>query len=195
MGRDKALLDIGGRPLAAVAAAALRQAGAEPVVAVGGDGAALAALGLVPLADDHPGAGPLGGVVTALTHTRAEVVVILACDLPSAHPDAVRLVVAALAAAPAAGCAVPVHDGRPEPLHAAWRRSALPAVRAAFDGGARAVHRVLEAVGAVEVTGVDPTALADVDTPDQLGDRMPSDDATGAGSVGVVGRRSHHRPD
>lgn len=191
MGRDKALLDVGSRPLAGVAAAALSQAGAEPVVAIGGDGAALAALGLVTLADDHPGEGPLGGVVTALTHTTDEVVVILACDLPSAHPDAVRSVVAALAAAPEAGCAVPIHGGRPEPLHAAWRRSALPAIRAAFDDGERAVHRVLERVGAVEVTGMDAAALTDVDTPDQLGDKG----ATGAGPVNAVGRGSHHRPD
>lgn len=191
MGRDKALLDVGGLPLAAVAAAALRHAGAEPVVAIGGDGAALAGLGLVPLADDHPGEGPLGGVVTALTHTQSELVVVLACDLPSARPDAVRLVVAALAAAPEAGCAVPIHDGRPEPLHAAWRRSHLPAIRDAFEEGERAVHRVLERVQAVEVTGVDPAALADVDTPDQLGDRVqPAPDRSLR-----VGRRSRHRPD
>lgn len=168
MGCDKALVDVGGRPMAAVVAGALRIAGADPVLAVGGAGAALAGDGVVAVADDHPGEGPLGGVITALGHSRNEVVVVLACDLPATDPENVRLVVAALAGAPEASCAVPVVDGRIQSLHAAWRRSALPELRTAFGAGERALHRVLEQLGMVLVTGVGPAALVDVDAPEAL---------------------------
>lgn len=170
MGRDKALVELGGRPLAAIAAAALADAGAEgPILGIGGDAPSLARLGLVPLADDHPGQGPLGGVLTALARAHHDVVVVLACDVPAADAGAVRRVVAELAAAPTADVALPVlADGRRQPLHAAWRRSALPALRRAFDEGERAVHRALDDLAVVLVEGLPELALADVDTPDDL---------------------------
>ncbi len=169
LGRDKALVALGGRPLAAIAAAGLIEAGADgPVLAIGGNGPALRRLGLEPVPDRHPGQGPLGGVVTALSTARHEVVMVLACDVPGAHAAAVALVVATLAGAPDADVAVPVLDGRRQPLHAAWRRSALPRIGAVFDRGERAVRRALEDLASVDVTGVAPEAVADVDTPADL---------------------------
>jgi molybdenum cofactor guanylyltransferase len=66
MGRDKAFIPVGGRTLVRRVADALEAAGATPVVAVGGDLAALRAEGLTAVPDDAPGAGPLAGIVTAL---------------------------------------------------------------------------------------------------------------------------------
>ncbi len=174
MGRDKALVEVGGRALAAIAAGALVDAGADgPVLAIGGEGGALAHLGLEAVADDHPGEGPLGGVLTALARAPHDLVVVLACDVPGADPAAVRHVVAALAATPEADVAVPVlDDGRHQPLHAAWRRSALSEVRAAFERGERAVHRVLDDLVVVRVRGVAPEAVADVDSPADLQRRL-----------------------
>ncbi len=172
MGRDKALIEVGGWPLAAIAAAALADAGAGgPILGIGGDGPSLARLGLVAVADDYPGQGPLGGVLTALARTRHDVVVVLACDVPGADAGAVHRVVAALVAAPAADVAVPVLDGdggRRQPMHGAWRRSALPVVRRAFDEGERAVHRVLDDLAVVTVAGIPELAMVDVDTPNDL---------------------------
>lgn len=165
MGRDKALVEVGGRPLAAGVASALREAGAGEVFSVGGDVVALRALGLQALADDHPGEGPLGGLLCALRHAWHPVVVVLACDLVAPRPEAVRLVVAALHAGQELACAVPVVNGRPEALHGAWRRSALPELEALFERGERAMHRAVAAVAGSEVHGVEVHALADVDTP------------------------------
>jgi molybdopterin-guanine dinucleotide biosynthesis protein A len=169
MGRDKALLPIGGVPLAVRVATALRAAGADPVLAVGGDLDGLRALGLDAVPDPRQGAGPLAGIATALRHLDADVVVVLACDLPAASPEAVRAVAEALAADPGAHVAVPVVDGRPEPLHAAWRRSALPEVEAALDAGRGAVRHVLDALGAVPVEGLDPRWFANANRPTDLG--------------------------
>lgn len=168
MGRDKALVEVGGRPLAVGVAQALRDAGAGEVFAVGGHLRALGDLGLEAIPDDHPGEGPLGGLLTALGHASNPVVAVLACDLPGARPLAVRSVVAALDANPDMACAVPVVDGRSQPLHGAWRRSARSELRAAFDRGERAMHRAIAGLASAEVHGIDPAALADADTPAEL---------------------------
>ena len=169
MGADKALLEVGGRPLAAIVATALREAGAAEVLAVGGDAGRLAALGLRAVPDSTPGEGPLGGLLTALRAATEDLVVVLACDLPFAAAPAVSAVVDALTASPGAGVAVPTGAGRLHPLHAAWRRSvAGDHLARAFADGERAVHPVLTAVGMVVVEGIDPASLQDVDSDDDL---------------------------
>ncbi|MBW3574619.1 MAG: NTP transferase domain-containing protein [Actinobacteria bacterium] len=168
MGHDKATAPVGGRALAAVVAAALRGAGADPVVAIGGDARALARLGLAVVADDHPSLGPLGGLLTALRHAPTDVVAVLACDLPGAEVRSVRQVVAALAGAPAADWAAPVVDGHLQPLHAAWRRRAQARLQAAFDAGERSVRAAMESLVGVVVESLDATTLADVDEPAAL---------------------------
>jgi rhodanese-related sulfurtransferase len=114
--------------------------------------------------DDVAGLGPLGGIATALRSASEDVVVILACDLPNVRPAGIRLVVDALAATPAADVALPPG----EPLHAAWRRSALPAVLSTIEGGDLAVRAALDRLAAVEVDGVDPAWLLNVNRPADL---------------------------
>jgi molybdenum cofactor guanylyltransferase len=168
MGRDKALIEVGGLPLAGVVASALRAAGADPVLAVGGDGPALRRLGLDVVPDDHPGEGPLGGVLTALRHAPTPVVAVLACDLPGARAAAVATVVAALAGRAAAEVAVPVVDGRRALVHGAWRRSTASRLEAAFAAGERSLAGAVAALRVVEVPGLEPAWLADVDVPEDL---------------------------
>jgi molybdopterin-guanine dinucleotide biosynthesis protein A/rhodanese-related sulfurtransferase len=168
MGRDKALLEVGGRALAAVVGDALRAAGADPVLAVGGNADALSSLGLDAVADEHPDEGPLGGVITALRRAPTELAAVLACDLPGARSEAVAAMVAALAAHPDADVALPVVDGRPALVHAAWRATVEPALAAAFAGGERSLAGAVGGLRVVEVTGIDPAWVADVDVPADL---------------------------
>jgi molybdopterin-guanine dinucleotide biosynthesis protein A len=168
MGRDKALLPVGGRPLAAVAAAALRAAGAVDVVAVGGDVDGLRRAGLAAVPDDEPGLGPVGGIVTALRRAPADPVAVLACDLPAADGAAVAAVVAALAGDPSADAAVAVVDGRRQWLFGAWRRRCAGPLADALAAGERAVHRAAAGLVVLEVAVPDPAAVADADTPHDL---------------------------
>ncbi len=174
MGRDKALLPVGGRALALRVADALRDAGAGAVTAVGGDLAALAALGLPTVADRAPGEGPLGGILTALAEAAAgqPVVLVAACDLVAPDAAALSATVAALAADPAGDVAVPTVDGRRQWMHAAWRTGTAGPLAAAFAAGERAVHAAV-AAGALRVVdvAVDPAAVADADTPAELAGR------------------------
>jgi molybdopterin-guanine dinucleotide biosynthesis protein A len=165
MGTDKALLEVDGRPLALRVADALTAAGSTRVVAVGGAVDALRALGLDAVPDQHPREGPLGGILTAFDVVDEDVVVVLACDLPSADPDAVTAVVDALGDA---DVAAPWHDGRHELLHAAYHRRARGHLAAAFDAGERAPHRAVDGLTVTSVTGLPGAALADADTPEDL---------------------------
>lgn len=163
MGRDKALIDIAGEPLAARVAAALAGAGLAPVTCVGGDLVALRQRGLVAVADGHPGEGPLGGVLTALARHPAGGVVVAACDLVAPTVDAVRRLLLAGDQAPDAGVVVPVVAGRCQWLHALWRPSAAPGLTAAFAAGERSVGRAAVANLTVHAYAeTDPLADADI---------------------------------
>jgi molybdenum cofactor guanylyltransferase len=168
-GRDKALAEVGGRPLAVGVAAALRDAGATEVLAVGGDEAALRALGLTWVADRWPGEGPLGGVVTGLAAAREALAVVAACDLAVLESSVVAWIVAA-ALRRRADALVPVVEGRRQPLLAAYRTEAGSVLEERFRQGGRSMHEALTVLEVVEVAL--PPALAaatvDVDTPADL---------------------------
>lgn len=169
MGRDKALVEVRGTPLARSVADALAAAGARRVVAVGGDAPRLAALGLEVVPDDHPGEGPLGGLLTALDCAGTDVVVVLACDLPAAAAAAVTAVLDALLAAPGAAVAWPEAGGHHHVLHAAWRAPlAAPVLRSAFAAGERSPRRAAAALPRVAVPAVDEQALLGVNRPGDL---------------------------
>lgn len=171
MGRDKALIEIGGVPLAVRVASALRDAGAVDVCAVGGDAEALSQLGLRTIADRWPGAGPLGGTVTALSALPgAEIVLVAACDLVEPTPATMTATVRALQGAPDASVAAPTLEDRPRWDQAAWRTTALGPLTEVFESGERAIHRAVTAAGLtlVDVPSVTPSSLRDADTPADL---------------------------
>lgn len=156
MGRDKALLEYGGEPLAARVARRI-SAICDDVVVASGDGVRLACLGLPQVADTHPGAGPLAGIVAGLEAARHELVAVVAADMPEAGPE----VLASLARRwdGRSVAVVPRTGDRLEPLHALYARSAAPALRRRLDEGRRSVHEALAALGAqsVEAAALDPT--------------------------------------
>jgi molybdenum cofactor guanylyltransferase len=192
MGRDKALLSVDGEPMARRVAKALFNAGTTDVVTIGGNAAALSALGLSVVPDEVPPpelwteaagyrpslskvrgegwSGPLVGIVTALDVLTTDVVLVVACDLVEPSAKAMSTTVAALAAAPEADLAVPHVDGVPQWLHGAWRRSARPRLAEQLVAGERAVHRAVAAaaLGVVDVPGLATAALADADVPTDL---------------------------
>jgi molybdopterin-guanine dinucleotide biosynthesis protein A/rhodanese-related sulfurtransferase len=170
MGTDKATLALDGASMALRVARALHAAGVDEVLAVGGGpdlAEALRGEGVRLVADDLPGAGPLAAVVTALRHAGGRPVLVVACDLLAPSPDAMQACLAELSATDAE-VAVATTDDRLQWVHAAWSPAALPALEAAVAEGQRAIHRAAGALRVEPVTGLDPDALADADTPDDL---------------------------
>jgi molybdopterin-guanine dinucleotide biosynthesis protein A len=169
MGQDKALLPVEGAAMAVRVALALRAAGADEVLAVGGDRARLRALGLEVRPDEWPGAGPLPATITALRAARNDLVLVAACDLVHPSGPAMAATLAELVTHPEAVGAIPVHDGHRQWVHAAWRREpALTALAAAWDRGDRSLKRAAAALALVDVGGIVPAALADADEPADL---------------------------
>ncbi len=169
MGTDKALLPVDGVPMAVRVATALRAAGCDPVVAIGGDIEALAALGLRVVPDEFPGEGPLGGVITALGHfQQADAVVIVACDLPHLTSRSVSALVTAHHGSPDHAVDVAMAGAeRTQPACAVWSPRVVDLLRSAFDGGERRLTAAVDSINAVVVT-VDPQDLANVNTPGDL---------------------------
>ena len=167
-GADKALADAGGRPLASIVIAALRGAGADPVLAIGGT--AGPELGLPTVADRHPGAGPLAGLATALRWASSGLVVVVPCDLPLLTADHLRLLIDNASDSHAA---VALRHGQPQPSVVCWPASHGQGVQALVDGGARAWRAALTAGPWVGVA-LPEAATADADTPAALASLLES---------------------
>lgn len=131
MGRDKALLPWGGTTLLGHALDRLRAVCARVMVLSGPEPRYLDQ-GAPVLADSVPGAGPLGGLLTALEHAHGAAALLLAVDLPFVPAALLAHLVEAVADADAA---VPVVGGRPHPLCAAYGPACLDAVRRRVAGG------------------------------------------------------------
>jgi molybdopterin-guanine dinucleotide biosynthesis protein A len=174
MGRDKALVAVDGTPMVQRAAAALVAAGASPVVCIGGDAGALAALGLVVVPDRWPGLGPLGGLATALasalvTRPGPGRVLVAACDQPWLDPAVLRRLVDAADASPVAAVVVFDGGGRRQPLPGVYSTTLVPALIDLVDAGARRLGEALDLdPHLVAVDLADGTSLRDVDRPDDL---------------------------
>ncbi len=82
MGRDKAWVEVQGRPLIARALATVRDLGPREVFISGRAGADYSRLKCPVLFDLEPGCGPLGGIERALHATSSPLLLVLAVDLP-----------------------------------------------------------------------------------------------------------------
>lgn len=165
MGRTKALIEIDGVAMAVRVAATLRAAGFSDVVLVGGDAEELATLGLPVVDDLFPGEGPVGGLLTALRHFDGRDVLLVPCDVPFLDTESVERVRRAFDDS-TVDVSVARTD-RIEPLCALWRSNAGVQVQRAFDGGTRAMHRVLHELVVGEVD-VDVGALRNLNHPGDL---------------------------
>jgi molybdopterin-guanine dinucleotide biosynthesis protein A len=141
MGREKALLEIGGEPLVLRAARLLSSLCGS--VAIIGPPERYGVLGFPAIADDHTGLGPLGGIATALSRTDASWNLILACDLPYLTGDWLRFLIRR-ASVSHARVVLPISAAGPEPLCALYHRDAAAAITAAIARGVRKVTQALE---------------------------------------------------
>ena len=114
--------------------------------------------------DRKASAGPMAGIEAGLSAARRDPVFVIACDMPYVTHD-----IAAMAVAAARTCdaAVPRIDGRPEPVCAAYRKSALPIITAALDAGNRRAADVLAGLEVTWLEDISPDLVRSVNTPDE----------------------------
>ena len=89
MGRDKAFLDLGGRPLIARVIERLASVCAE-VLVVAGDVEPYGELGVRLVEDRFRGVGVLGGLHAGLEAAAHELTLAVGCDMPFLRPDLLR---------------------------------------------------------------------------------------------------------
>ena len=136
MGRDKARLELGGVPLILRTAKLMKSVAGEPAVI--GNHEAYREFDLRAIADDWPGAGPLGGIATALRTAAASWSLIVAIDLPYLTRAWLEYMIAR-ALASSADAVLPMNTRGAEPLCAMYHQRAEPAIRKALERGTRKV--------------------------------------------------------
>lgn len=156
-GRDKAALLVDGRRIIDRQLDALRSATPD-ILVVTNDPDRFATLGVPVVVDHVAGAGPLGGIYTALVAAPTPQVVVLACDMPFVVAPLLSYLAAVGAAADAAVPRLP--DGW-HPLCASYSSRCVPAIGAALRAGRFTVQDVLERLHIVEVTERDLARFGD----------------------------------
>ena len=131
MGRDKALLQLGGRPLIEIALGLLRGLGIEPRIC--GTRPDLARFAQV-LPDNHPGRGPLAGIEAALSASGSDLNLFIPVDLPLLPLAFLRWMMDRAEVSQAVAT-IPLLTGRPQPLCAVYSRRLLRGIHEALAGG------------------------------------------------------------
>jgi molybdopterin-guanine dinucleotide biosynthesis protein A len=157
MGRNKAFLELGGRSMIGIVIERMELVCAE-VLVVAGDARPYADLGVSVVEDRFHGIGVLGGVHAGLDAAAHELALIVGCDMPFLNAN---LLWAFAEWAERADVVVLRFGDQVEPLHAAYRRTCLPAIGRAIQAGRRRVvsffsHVRVRYVAPEEVEPFDP---------------------------------------
>ncbi len=140
-GRDKALVEFGGKSMLAHMIQLLQSVPMEVrVISARGK---YSEFGTEVIEDQWPGEGPLGGIITALedaakSATPPEWNLIVSCDMPFLTREWLTYLIGR-ALTSEAQVVLPHSASGPEPLCACWRTDAAETLRAAFERGVRKV--------------------------------------------------------
>ena len=140
----------------------------DDVVLVANDDPGVAGVRVV--GDLYPRSGSLGGIYSGLAAAAHDLAFIAAADMPFLNPMLIRDLVGRASRADAV---VPLTDGRPEPLHAVYRKSLLNPARQRIERRELKVAPVFDAVSTVwmpehELRRLDPDLYSfwNLNTPD-----------------------------
>lgn len=131
MGRDKAFVELNGRPLIEIVRDTVQDLGDE-LILISNKPDAYAHLGLPMFADLYPDHGPLGGIYTAVSQAAHPHVLVVACDMPWLSRP---LLTYMLSCRTTADIIIPRWGKFPEPLHAIYNKTCLPAIQNNLENG------------------------------------------------------------
>ncbi len=151
MGRDKALLKIGGVTLLERTERLVKSATGSDAVVVGGP-QSVRELRVAWVADDFPKEGPLGAIVTALRVAHAPWSLVVACDLPYLTKNWLEFLVARAAASKSDAVIAESSVGL-QPLCAAYHKNAESKLRAALANGTR---KVMDGLKHLHIETIEP---------------------------------------
>jgi molybdopterin-guanine dinucleotide biosynthesis protein A len=162
MGRDKALLPLGTGTMVGQIATAVQSAAGN--VTIIGPVERYVHLGFPVVADKIENCGPLGGLFTALSITRADWNVLVACDMPQVTAAFLNQLIEA-AKASDSDCLVPETDGKLNPLCAVYHRRVAPAAKSAIHHKLFKMQDFISTLRTSRWPVPDPRPLENVNTP------------------------------
>lgn len=170
MGSDKAILELNGRTLLE-RALELAKSVAAPVTIVG-DSAKFAAFGPAVL-DVYLDHGPLGGIHSALVHSRTELNLIIAVDLPFLEAALLKYL-HSNAESTDALVTVPFVEKRYQPLCAVYRKQFAATAEAALKEGRNKIDALFAKIpvhvideSKLQAAGFRSSAFRNVNTPEE----------------------------
>lgn len=166
MGQDKAALIIGGQTLLE-RTIHTAQAVAGSVLVVGRS-LPEAPANIACLADDPPGAGPMGGLRAALRHAEGDVLAV-ACDMPNMTAGALKWLVAAADQRSLPNGLVVRNGFRLEPLFSVYGQSSLPRLEQCLQKGNFGLRAFIASgqFGQVLLPAEFDAALVNINTPEE----------------------------
>ena len=147
MGRDKAALPFGGKPMLTHLVDTYRPYFDLIAVSLNAPGRFDTA-GAMEIVDRHPGDGPMAGLEAAFLDTGADVIFLTGTDLPFGDPELARHLVSRLGKHDI--CLIRSEKG-PEPLFAVYSSSCLPAIRKSLEEGRRSMYGVIQQMDTLEI--------------------------------------------
>jgi len=161
MGRDKALLPVGGRPMIASIADQLKTLFEEIVISADRPGD-YGFLGLPVVPDLEPGQGPLRGIASSLPRMTHDLNFVTACDIPRID---LSFVIRLIKMSAGFDLILPYLDeGHYEPLFAVYRKSVAPEATRILEGGGRSILALLDRVKVNLVTIPDRRWFKNINT-------------------------------
>jgi molybdopterin-guanine dinucleotide biosynthesis protein A len=160
-GIDKSRLVVGGRPIIFRQMDVLQRV-ASSIVIVAGDASRFADLDVPVYADVVPGAGALGGILTAIETASESRVVTVGCDLPFLSAGLLALLADRAQGHDAAWVRT---DRGVEPLLACYQRSAASVIRTQIEAGRL---RAGDLGTVLDIAEVDITDVSRFGPPEQL---------------------------
>jgi len=141
MGRDKALLQVEGKPLLDRAVEFCRLFCEE--VFISSDLEEHEKEGIRRISDEQKNCGPMGGIYSCLKRSSTDWNFVLSVDAPFVEIDFVRFL---LNNSDEFEAVVPLHSGKKEPLIALYHRNTLAVFRSMLEEGNYKMHFLLEKV-------------------------------------------------
>ena len=174
MGTDKSFVRFHGRPLIEVVLERVAGLGEETIL-ITNKPEDYAYLDVPMFGDIYQDCGPLGGIYTAIHHTRHTNTLVVACDMPWLNRD---LLAYMISIRDTADVVVPRWDKYPEPLHAIYSKACLDPIERNLQAQQL---KITGFFGRVSVNFVerdvisqfdpDGRSFANVNTPDDLRDQ------------------------
>ncbi len=123
MGRDKAFVELGGKPLIEHVIQRSADLGQAETIIITNNPAQYQHLGLPMYRDVLPDKGSLGGIYTALITAKRPNTLVLACDMPFVNADLLRFMISQID--DDTDIVVPRVDGYPQGLHAIYKKTCI----------------------------------------------------------------------